>query len=451
MKIHHHGAKAGVTGSCHQLDTEWGSLLVDCGLFQGKEERPLEVDFSVNGINALILTHAHIDHIGRLPWLLAAGFTSPIYCTEATAALVPLMLDDGLRLQLGLDSRQRRRVLELIQRLTVPVEYGMWQNVAPAGKEGLLIRFQPAGHILGSAYVEVKAPDNRVVVFSGDLGPANTPLLPDPVSPERADIVVLESTYGDKNHSSVESRAGQLKAMVEKSLDDGGAILIPAFSVGRTQELLFDLENIVANVFNETERKDWSRLPVILDSPLALEVTKQYRDFKTLWGKEAKVRLTKGRHPLAFEQCVTIENHRDHLALVNRLKQSGEPALVVAASGMCNGGRILNYLKALLPDACTDVILAGYQAEGTLGRELQQGRKGVNIENEEISVNANIHTLSGYSAHAGKDELVTFACNIDHPPKEIRLVHGERTSQESLARELRSRLPNTMVSLASDL
>ncbi len=450
MKIHHHGAKAGVTGSCHQLDTEWGSLLVDCGLFQGKEERPLEVEFPVEDISALILTHAHIDHIGRLPWLLAAGFNAPIYCTEATAALLPLMLDDGLRLQLGLDARQRSRVLELISRLTVAVDYGIWTQLGAPGNGCLQIRFQPAGHILGSAYIEVKTPNDEVVVFSGDLGPTNTPLLPDPESPERADVLILESTYGDKNHCSVESRAEQLKALVERSLEDGGAILIPAFSVGRTQELLFDLENIAANAFNETERRAWSRLPVILDSPLALEVTKQYRDFKALWGKEAKVRLAHGRHPLAFEQCVTIEKHRDHLALINRLKQSGEPALVVAASGMCNGGRILNYLSALLPDPRTDVILAGFQAHGTLGRELQQGKTEVEIEQEVVPVNAHIHTLSGYSAHAGKDDLLAFAQNISPHPQEIRLVHGEHRAQLSLARDLKSLLPKTLITLASE-
>ncbi|WP_158174554.1 MBL fold metallo-hydrolase [Grimontia hollisae] len=439
MHIIHHGAKTGVTGSCHQLTTENGKLLVDCGLFQGDEVRALEIDFDVQDIDALILTHAHIDHIGRLPWLLAAGFTSPIYCTSATASLVPLMLDDALRLQLGLNHKERQRILRLIQSLIVPVHYGTWHSIKRQSHLVADIRFQPAGHILGSAYVEVTLPTGERLVFSGDLGPSHTPLLPDPVSPERADILVIESTYGDGIHESIEARAQRLKALINRSLLDGGVILIPAFSVGRTQELLFDIEAIIATQLNEAEKQAWSTLPVVLDSPMAAKVTEQYRTFKALWGEEAKWRVEAGRHPLAFEQCITIDSHQDHQALVNRLKQTGEPAIVVAASGMCNGGRILNYLEALLPDARTDVILAGYQARGTLGRQLQQGLSRVEIDNQCIEVNAHIHTMSGYSAHADQADLLAFIQGIPTRPKEVRIVHGDHDAQEALANEIGKR------------
>lgn len=439
MHIIHHGAKTGVTGSCHQLTTENGKLLVDCGLFQGDEVRALEIDFDVQDIDALILTHAHIDHIGRLPWLLAAGFTSPIYCTSATASLVPLMLDDALRLQLGLNHKERQRILRLIQSLIVPVHYGTWHSIKRQSHLVADIRFQPAGHILGSAYVEVTLPTGERLVFSGDLGPSHTPLLPDPVSPERADILVIESTYGDGIHESIEARAQRLKALINRSLLDGGVILIPAFSVGRTQELLFDIEAIIATQLNEAEKQAWSTLPVVLDSPMAAKVTEQYRTFKALWGEEAKWRVEAGRHPLAFEQCITIDFHQDHQALVNRLKQTGEPAIVVAASGMCNGGRILNYLEALLPDARTDVILAGYQARGTLGRQLQQGLSRVEIDNQCIEVNAHIHTMSGYSAHADQADLLAFIQGIPTRPKEVRIVHGDHDAQEALANEIGKR------------
>ncbi|AMG29803.1 MBL fold metallo-hydrolase [Grimontia hollisae] len=439
MHIIHHGAKTGVTGSCHQLTTENGKLLIDCGLFQGDEVRALEIDFDVQDIDALILTHAHIDHIGRLPWLLAAGFTSPIYCTSATASLVPLMLDDALRLQLGLNHKERQRILRLIQSLIVPVHYGTWHSIKRQSHPVADIRFQPAGHILGSAYVEVTLPTGERLVFSGDLGPSHTPLLPDPVSPERADILVIESTYGDGIHESIEARAQRLKALINRSLLDGGVILIPAFSVGRTQELLFDIEAIIATQLNEAEKQAWSTLPVVLDSPMAAKVTEQYRTFKALWGEEAKWRVEAGRHPLAFEQCITIDSHQDHQALVNRLKQTGEPAIVVAASGMCNGGRILNYLEALLPDARTDVILAGYQARGTLGRQLQQGLSQVEIDNQCIEVNAHIHTMSGYSAHADQADLLAFIQGIPTRPKEVRIVHGDHDAQEALANEIGKR------------
>ncbi|PML81022.1 MBL fold metallo-hydrolase RNA specificity domain-containing protein [Enterovibrio norvegicus] len=458
MNIIHHGAKDGVTGSCHQLNTDEGKLLIDCGLFQGDESKPLNVDFPVKDIDALLVTHTHIDHIGRIPWLLAAGFRAPIYCTEATAQLMPMMLDDGLRLQLGMKPRQRKRVLNLIRSLIRPIKYDTWTDIKRASAASTQIassskssasgpitstiasiRFQPAGHILGSSYIEVALPNSEHVVFSGDLGPSNTPLLPDPISPERAGVLVIESTYGDKTHESIASRAERLKTLINRSLSDGGVIIIPAFSVGRTQELLFDIENLLATSLTDDEKCTWSTIPVILDSPMATKVTEQYRAFKSLWSQEAKTILDSGRHPLAFDQCITINTHRDHIGLVNRLKQTGEPAIVVAASGMCNGGRVLNYLKALLPDKRTDVILAGYQARGTLGRNIQRGDKHVNIDEENITINAHIHTMSGYSAHADRDDLLAFIEGIKQKPKEIRIVHGDKKAQEALGEVIEER------------
>ncbi|MCP4791611.1 MAG: MBL fold metallo-hydrolase, partial [Gammaproteobacteria bacterium] len=284
-------------------------ILIDCGLFQGKDakdkhgkDKKLDIEFPISHLKALILTHTHIDHIGRLPWLLAKGFKQPIYCTPATAELVPLMLDDGLKLQLGLNKGQRTRVLELIRKQIKPIPYNQWHRIKLTSTFHLLLRFQPAGHILGSAYVEIKLPNNEIVVFSGDLGPSNTPLLPDPMPPKRADLLVIESTYGNKLHDSVETRAKRLQEIIDRSLKDGGAIIIPAFSVGRTQELLFDIEHLIHH------NKIDSKIPIILDSPLANKVTKQYRRFKKLWSKEAKTKLNNQRHPLNFEQCITIES-----------------------------------------------------------------------------------------------------------------------------------------------
>lgn len=439
----HHGAKDTVTGSCHELRIGGLSLLVDCGLFQGKDSQPLPIEFPIDHIDALLITHAHIDHIGRLPWLLAAGFNQPIYCTQATAELIPLMLDDGLKLQLGLNQKQREKVLNHLKKLIMPLEYHQLKNIEgrevpsswPLGKEhehtrnSLSIRFQPAGHILGSAYIEITLPNDEVIVFSGDLGPCNTPLLPDPISPKRADYLVIETTYGNKQHDDIATRSQRLETIVEKALRDGGVILIPAFSVGRTQELLFDIERLIEHSI-ETESTDddyWQQLPIILDSPLAIEVTDQYMKFQELWDKEAQQGLAIGRkrHPLAFEQFVTVDSHKDHMRLVNRLASTNEPAIVVAASGMCNGGRIMNYLGALLPDKRTDVILAGYQAQGTLGRELQDGRKHVTINEDQVEVKAHIHSMSGYSAHADREDLLAFIDGIESDIKQIHLIHGE--------------------------
>ncbi|HGF5083053.1 TPA: MBL fold metallo-hydrolase [Vibrio parahaemolyticus] len=428
MKVLHHGGKDTVTGSCHELQLERGSILVDCGLFQGKDallgrqNRSLTIEFSLTKVKALVLTHAHIDHIGRLPWLLAAGFRGKIYCTRATAELVPLMLSDGLKLQLGLGQQQRQHILNLIKQRLVPCDYHNWISI-----KGLAyLRFQPAGHILGSAYLEFKLSNNEVVVFSGDLGPSNTPLLPDPIPPVKADYLFIESTYGDKHHESVKSRSTRLLSIIEHALEDGGMIVIPAFSVGRTQELLFDIEQLL---YQESLH---NALPVILDSPLAREVTKTYRRFKKLWGKEAKKRVVQHRHPLGFEQCITIETHAEHMRLVNRLASTSEPAIVVAASGMCKGGRVVNYLEALLPDSRNDVLFAGYQAEGTLGRQIQDGANTVEIEGKQIIVKAQIHTISGYSAHADQSDLIRFVEGIHPPPKEVHLIHGESVAKAEL-------------------
>ncbi|RYU67833.1 MBL fold metallo-hydrolase [Aliivibrio finisterrensis] len=456
--LKHHGGKLGVTGSCHELNINNNGnnhgILIDCGLFQGKDakdkhgnDKKLDIEFPISHLKALILTHTHIDHIGRLPWLLAKGFKQPIYCTPATAELVPLMLDDGLKLQLGLNKGQRTRVLELIKKQIKPIPYNQWHRIALSSRScsksshsalkakrpeplNLLLRFQPAGHILGSAYVEIKLPNNEIVVFSGDLGPSNTPLLPDPIPPKRADLLVIESTYGNKLHDNVETRAKRLQEIIERSLQDGGAIIIPAFSVGRTQELLFDIEHLIHH------QKIDSKIPIILDSPLANKVTKQYRRFKKLWSKEAKTKINNQRHPLNFDQCITIESHKEHMRVVNRLKSTAEPCIIVAASGMCAGGRVMNYLEVLLPDKRTDIILAGYQAHGTLGRDLQNQKSRVWIDNQPIDVSAQIHTMSGYSAHADQADLIKFVDGIEEGRKEVVVVHGEREAREALCAAL---------------
>ncbi|MBE4618713.1 MBL fold metallo-hydrolase [Vibrio navarrensis] len=432
MQILHHGGKDTVTGSCHELRADGMALLIDCGLFQGKESAQAELNFSVEHIDALIVTHAHIDHIGRIPWLLAAGFRGPIYCTPASAELIPLMLEDGLKLQLGLNRQQIQQILHAVKQRLRPLGYGKWLTLSAQSntEASLELRFQPAGHILGSAYVEIRLASGEVVVFSGDLGPSNTPLLTDPQPPERADYLLIESTYGNRNHDDVAGRVETLRKIIQRSLADGGTILIPAFSIGRTQELLFDLERLIY------EHKIAADLPIILDSPMAQQVTQSYRRFKTLWGEEAKQRLEMHRHPLAFDQCIQISDYRTHQALVNRLASTGDAAIVVAASGMCQGGRIVDYLKALLSDECTDVILAGYQAEGTLGRSIAQGEKHLCIDGEEVEVKASIHVMSGYSAHADQSELLAFIHGIGQAPQEIHLIHGEPSSKQAFAQVL---------------
>ena len=471
----HHGGKSTITGSCHELRINDYGILIDCGLFQGKDAASdpisaLNIEFDISHIEALVITHSHIDHIGRLPWLLAAGFNQPIYCTQATAALIPLMLDDGLKLQLGLNSKQRKVILDKITALIQPVEYGKREEIEMGTEDASLknrkdksektakkspdlgsrskahslsFSFQPAGHILGSAYVEITLPNDEVIVFSGDLGPRNTPLLPDPVSPQRADYLVIETTYGNKQHEDVSARSLRIEKIVKQSLLDGGVILIPAFSVGRTQEILFDIELLIEHSIESKTTSDdfWQQLPIILDSPLALKVTKQYEHFKQLWDDEcigSNKRPNSQRHPLSFEQLITIDSHKEHQRLVNRLASTNEPAIVIAASGMCNGGRIMNYLQYLLPKKETDVILAGFQAYGTLGRELQEGEPYVFISNQKIKVNTQVHCMSGYSAHADKEDLLAFIDGIESDIKQIHLIHGEPETKAEFANAIKN-------------
>ena len=442
MQVIHHGAHQGVTGSCHQLiisPTE--SLLIDCGLFQGADELqgagnnhhnaylpdPYQ---DASGLQGLIITHAHIDHVGRLPELLEAGFNAPIYCTEATAVLLPMVMEDALGLTRRGSDRANRLLINKMRRLLQPMAYDQWRTL-----DSVQLRLRQAGHILGSAYAEIENADGIRVVFSGDIGCKNTPLLPDPTPLERADLLILESTYGDRNHEHRQTRQQRLQALIERAISDGGTVLIPAFSIGRTQELLYEIEDIIhAN-------PRWRKMTVILDSPLAKRYTAQYRSMKRLWDDEAKQRLDANRQPLNFKRLHQVESHEEHQNIVGYLQQHGDPCIVIAASGMCTGGRIVNYLKALLPDPRTDVLFVGYQALGTPGREIQQyGPEGgyVMLDHERIDIRAQIHTLGGYSAHADQRELLQFMQSTEVPVKAVRLVHGELAAKQALAAKIAS-------------
>jgi len=456
VDIKHWGAVNGVTGSCHQLIIDnSNSVLVDCGLFQGADssDKHLAIEFDISTVKALIVTHCHIDHVGRIPYLLVAGFRGPIFATKATAALLPLVIEDALKVGV---TRKRKLIdayLGILKRLLRPIAYKTWFEL-PTGTNKAKVKFQPAGHILGSAYVEIelgKRPNNHRVVFSGDLGAPYAPLLPAPKSPYRADTLVIESTYGDTNHHGRAHRRQALKEVIERCLRNAGTVLIPAFSIGRTQELLYELEQIIhqsakgssqgfSQGFSQGNKSDWSKLDIIVDSPLAAKFTKHYRALRSLWDAEAKKVIAQGRHPLSFEQLITIEDHAEHQRLVNHLRQSARPAVVISASGMCTGGRIQNYLKKLLLDNRTDVVFIGYQAQGTPGRDIQKyGPQGgyVILDGKRIDIKAGIHTISGYSAHADQNNLLNFVKRIRHKPKHIRIVHGDDEAKLALQRKLK--------------
>jgi metallo-beta-lactamase family protein len=464
LSFTHHGAVRGVTGSCHQLTLPDGqAVLVDCGLFQGAETSPdgagpdrLEVQFPLDKVRALVVTHVHIDHVGRIPYLLAAGFKGPIYCSEASALLLPMVLEDAIKVGFTRNQALIDRFTVHLRQQIVPLPYTHWQTVI-AGDPSLRVRLQPAGHILGSAYVEFDARHGSMrkrVVFSGDLGAPYTPLLPAPQSPVAADVVVIESTYGDRTHEPRRLRRQRLQALCEHAFGNGGTVLVPAFSIGRTQELLYELEDIIHHHRARpiTSRTPggiaWGGLRVIVDSPLAADFTAGYGRLKPHWDAEARRRVASGRHPLAFEQLTTVGDHASHLKMVEQLSRNGQPAIVIAASGMCSGGRIVNYLRAMLGDPRHDVVFCGYQAAGTPGRVIQtHGPRGgyVDLDGQRIDIRAAIHTLGGYSAHADQKDLLNFIGRMKNKPSQVRIVHGDDEAKQTLARLVRERHPGTEV------
>ncbi len=455
MQIIHHGGHQQVTGSCHELLVdEHNSILIDCGLSQGEGERDPEIDFPIDKVRALVLTHVHLDHVGRLPYLIEAGFRGKVICSEPSAVLLPLVLEDALKIGFTRDKRLIASFLNMISGMLVPVPYRQWNEIKLNDSAARLrIKLQRAGHILGSAYIECKlgrGGEEQRIVFSGDLGPPFTPLLPAPRAPYRADLLVLESTYGDRRHEGRKERRQILKQSLARALADCGVVLIPAFSIGRTQELLYELEEIIHRYREQAVAggKPWDDIEIIVDSPLAARFTEAYRQLKPFWDREARRKLKSGRHPLSFEQLTTVDSHRDHLATINHIKKRKIPCIVIAASGMCSGGRIVNYLKAFIGEPTTDILFVGFQAQGTTGRLIQQYAPAhgyVFLDGRKETIRAAVHTVSGYSAHADCDNLVNFIGRMRHRPKEVRLVHGEEEARDSLKRLITRQFPGIIV------
>lgn len=441
MQILHHGAVNGVTGSCHELViNNKNSVLIDCGLFQGEDGKDdLSIKFDISSITALIVTHCHIDHVGRIPYLLAAGFMGPIYTTPASASLLPLVIEDALKVGVTRDTKIINACLSLLNKFIVAINFNTWFELPCTNEQIVKARFQRAGHILGSAYIEIDIGNNTKsnktyrVVFSGDLGAPYTPLLPAPKPPYKADTLVIESTYGDKNHQGRKERTKTLKNVIERAVADNGVVLVPAFSIGRTQELLYELEQLI---HQSAKVSPWRNVHVILDSPMAANFTEQYIKFKHLWDAEAKRKVAKGRHPLDSENLTTVDTHSEHIAIINYLASRQTPAIILAASGMCSGGRIVNYLERFLSDKTTDVLFVGYQGRGTLGRDIQKYgplNGYVFINDTRITINAQVHTISGYSAHADQNGLVRFVTGMRKKPSHIKIVHGDEDAKAALA------------------
>jgi metallo-beta-lactamase family protein len=386
-------------------------------------------------IDFLFVSHAHIDHIGRIPELIRRGFKGEIITTHPTKVMLLPMLKDAMALS-GLSEEAGGSIAQAIDKLSWGFEYGKSFDL----KKGLRFTFHQAGHILGSSFILLESDGlHGSVLCSGDLGVRNTPLLPDPDPPPSCDLLVLESTYGDRLHETREHRIEQLGKVLTHALSDGGKVFIPAFALGRTQELLYELDRLFSD---RSFRKRFPKLaesggiPVVLDSPLGLELTKITSSLSEYWDGEAKALLGYGDDPMDFEHLYVAASHQDHL----RLLEHPGPVLVIAGSGMCTGGRIVNHLKAGIEDPRNDILFVGYNARGTPGREIQQGASThqgyVTLDGEKHRVRAGVHTLEGYSAHADQKELIEWVKCMPKKPRAIKLVHGEISAQKALAHEL---------------
>jgi metallo-beta-lactamase family protein len=443
LKLHFHGAARTVTGSCYVIDTGSARVMFDCGMFQGsKTESELNYrpfPFVPETITALVLTHAHIDHIGLVPKLVKAGFRSVIHSTEATRDLCSIMLPDSGQIQEAevrkLNERNRRRGLPEVVPIYTAADadkamlqfmhhgYGEWVEIAG----GLRVRFWNAGHLMGSASVEVEvisadAQAPTRVLFSGDIGPAFKLLQPDPEAPASLDYIVCESTYGatDRPENSESSRRDNLAAEVTAARDRGGTLLIPSFAVERTQEIMTDLAILIAA----------GRLPeiaVFIDSPLAFKATQFFNKYASQL--ENGDQLLKAFASPHIRMIETVEESKG----LNRLQGFH---IVIAASGMCEAGRIRHHLKNRLWQPTTTVLLAGYQAQGTLGRLLQDGAKRVKIHGEEIEVRAAIGTIDDYSGHADGPELHAWMKARLPLRSGVFLTHGEAEGMDGLTRRL---------------
>ncbi|MFE0499878.1 MBL fold metallo-hydrolase [Lysobacter soli] len=443
MRVHFHGAAGEVTGSLHEVEAAGRRVLLDCGMIQGSpeaERRNAEAfPFEPAALDALVISHAHIDHIGRVPLLVRRGFRAPIYAQQATAELMPIMLMDAASISEGDAERHNRyrragepeaqplftredvtAALEMVR----PLPYDTRTTILP----GVDIAFREAGHILGSSSVELWA-DERKLVFSGDLGPKGTPILRDPADIDRADLVLMESTYGDRLHRDRAETIRELRDILDTAWRDGGNVLIPAFAVGRSQELLYWF----ARHWGEWQLSRWH---IFLDSPMAAKVVSIYDRHADLFDEDAQRVWREKPNPFRLPNLHFTQSREESMA-INRIERG---AIVIAGSGMANAGRILHHFRRRLDRRQTHVVFVGYQAEGTLGRRLVDGAKWVRIHGHDVRVNAQRHTVGGLSAHTDQRGLMAWYGAIaggdgtGHPP--LALVHGEDRAREALAGEI---------------
>ncbi|NMB86442.1 MAG: MBL fold metallo-hydrolase [Methanothrix sp.] len=450
MRLGFYGAAGGVTGSHTVIDLEGFRIGVDAGLFQGSEMDQNKAGFGHDprSLNALLLTHAHVDHSGRIPQLVKEGFSGPVLSTSATLDLCEVMLKDSAHLMQeasdhASDHERRHRdwkhnrstpplytekdVVRALGQFK-PLDYGKEKSVGE-----LSVKFKDAGHILGSAIVELCL-GKKKLVFSGDLGRPGSPFLRDPEKVDEADWLVLESTYGDKDHGNIADRAEKLLAIILETLEGGGNIIIPSFAIGRTQEILYEL-----NFYAETGKL--KGVKCFVDSPMAVSATEIYGRHPECFDEETLGLLRSGDDPLEFPG-IQYTRSRDESKAINDLR---EPHIVISAGGMCTGGRVLHHLiQNIERNNCT-LLFVGYQAEGTLGRRLLDGAGSIKIMDKQLDVRARIESLDAFSAHAGRGEILKWLRAFKKFPGQIFLNHGELNATHALAEAIRSEFDSVVI------
>ena len=445
MKVAFMGAVRTVTGSMHLLEVGARRVLIDCGLFQGprdlSEVRNREFPFDPAGLDAVIHTHAHIDHSGNLPTLVKQGFTGPIHATLATGDLCQAMLRDSAHIQVkdaefvnkhpGRRGPRHREPLYTVVEVEEAIRlfgghpYGEPVNVC----EGVTVTFRDAGHILGSGILELDLSERgvtRKVVFTGDLGRCHLPILRDPATIRGCDLLIIESTYGNRYHPPIEAVPEQLAQIIDRVRARGGKILIPAFAVGRAQEIVWILRRLVADGRIES-------LPIYVDSPLAVDVTAIFARHPECYDSETRSLLAHDADPFGFRLVHYIRDAGQSKAL------NGQPdtSIIISPSGMCEAGRVLHHLRNNIEDPRTLILIAGFQADDTLGKRLVEQRPRVRIFGEEFERRAEVVVMDSFSAHADRTELLDWAGRIEEKPAKTFVVHGNEDQSESLAAALR--------------
>ena len=454
MKITFLGATKTVTGSNFLVEAAGKSFLVDCGMYQGQAENEWENSapfiFDVNKIDFMLLTHAHIDHSGRIPKLYNDGFRNKVYATKATCELCSIMLPDSGHIQeMEIEWKNRKRVRKGLEpepplytaedalkcmEIFSPIKYDEIIDI----DEHIHVRFNDAGHMLGSAIIEVWVEENgktTKAVFTGDIGNNDIPLLSSPTMIDDADYLVMESTYGRRLHIRNDEKAELFLNIVAETLDKGGTVVIPSFAVGRTQEILYELNNLKEVKKDEEFKKKYQTLmkaPVYVDSPLAISATEVFRNNMDIFDEETREIMKKGDNPLEFPGLQFTKTAEESKAL----NEKNESSIIISASGMCEVGRIKHHLKHNLWNPNSTILFVGYQAPGTLGRKIVDGAKIVKVFGEDIAINARIEYIEGYSGHADQEWLLNFIYSFLKKPKTIFLVHGEPEGQMILKQKI---------------